>query len=260
VHHLPAVGRNLGDHPAAATARRTRDPRSYGLSARAFPRDGWNILEYLIARKGPLGSFLLEAHGFMKSRPELERPDLQLVFIPAHRNASGFPIPFGHGFGIISINVRPSSRGSVRLASPDPRAAPLIDPNFFSDPEDLQTVYRGLQVARRLMDSEPFRPLKAWEILPGAEVQDEAGWLDYIRKTCVTVHHPSGTCAMGSSPDTVTDPELRVRGIEGLRVADASVFPVPVAGNTNAGVVMVAEKAADLILGKPPLLAQDVPH
>jgi choline dehydrogenase-like flavoprotein len=260
VHHLPAVGRNLGDHPAAATARRTRDPRSYGLSVRAFPRDVWNILEYLVARRGPMASFLLEAHGFMKSRPDIERPDLQLVFIPAHRNASGFPIPFGHGFGMISINVRPRSRGSVRLATPDPRAAPLIDPNFFSDPEDIQVVCRGLQLARRLMDSDAFRPLKAWEILPGPEIADEPGWLDHIRKTCVTVHHPSGTCAMGSAPDTVTDPELRVRGIERLRVADASVFPAPIAGNSNAGVVMVAEKAADLILGNPAPPAEELPH
>jgi choline dehydrogenase-like flavoprotein len=260
VHHLPAVGRNLGDHPAAATARRTRDPRSYGLSPRAFPRDVWNVLEYLVARKGPMASFLLEAHGFVRSRPDAARPDLQLVFIPAHRNASGFPIPFGHGFGIISINVRPRSRGSVRLAGPDPRAAPLIDPNFFGDPEDIQVVLRGLRLARRLMESDAFRPLKAWEILPGAGVEDDAGWLDHIRRTCVTVHHPSGTCAMGGSPDTVTDPELRVRGIDGLRVADASVFPAPIAGNSNAGVVMVAEKAADLILGRPAPPAEDVPH
>jgi choline dehydrogenase-like flavoprotein len=257
VHHLPAVGRNLGDHPAAATARRTKSPESYGLSLAALPRDVWNIAEYLIARRGPLGSFLLEAHGFTRSRPQAERPDLQLVFIPAHRNASGFPIPFGHGFGIISINVRPKSRGEVTLASPDPRALPQINPNFFSHPDDIQIVYHGLLLGRRILDLGPFKRLKAHEILPGPAVDDEAGWLDYIRKTCVTVHHPSGTCAMGSSPETVTDPELRVRGIEGLRVADASVFPQPIAGNTNAAVVMVAEKAADLILGKAPPPRED---
>ena len=260
VHDLPAVGRNLGDHPAAATARRTRSPESYGLSLRAFPRDAWNVLQYLAARQGPIASNLLEGHGFTRSRPELERPDLQLVFIPAHRNASGYPIPFGHGYGVISINVRPKSRGAVTLKSADPRAAPNIDPNFFAHDEDLQTVLTGLKLGRRILDTRPFQRLKAWEIIPGDEVQSDEAWIDHIRKTMVTVHHPSGTCAMGSDPSSVTDPELRVRGIDGLRVADASVFPRPIAGNSNAGVVMVAEKAADLILGRPPLPAEDVPH
>jgi choline dehydrogenase-like flavoprotein len=260
VHELPAVGRGLGDHPAAAMAMRTKSPESYGLSWRALPRDIWNIAEYALARTGPLGSFLLEGHGFVKSRPGLERPDLQLVFIPAHRNASGFPIPFGHGFGIISINVRPRSRGAVTLASPDPRAAPNIDPNFLEDPEDLQTIYRGLQLGRRILAAPAFERLKAHEILPGPEVQDEAGWTAHIKKTLVTVHHPSGTCRMGSGPDAVVDPELKVRGLQGLRVADCSVFPNPIAGNSNAGVVMVAEKAADMTLGKPPLPAEDVAH
>jgi choline dehydrogenase-like flavoprotein len=261
VHHLPAVGRTLGDHPAAATAMRTQDPQSYGLSARALPRDLWNLAEYfLMGRRGPLASNLLEATGFLKSRPDIERPDLQIVFIPAHRNASGFPIPFGHGFGIIAINVRPKSRGSVTLQSPDPRTAPAIDPNFFSDPGDIQTILSGLRLAERILGAPAFERLKSWRILPAPEVQSDEAWLDFIRKTCVTVHHPSGTCRMGSSPDTVVDPELRVRGIEGLRVADASVFPDPVAGNSNAAVVMVAEKAADMILGKPPLPAVEVPH
>ena len=260
VHHLPAVGRNLADHPAAAMAVRTQSPESYGLSWRALPRDIWNIAEYVLARKGPMASFLLEAHGFVRTREDIERPDLQLVFIPAHRNASGFPIPFGHGYGVISINVRPKSRGEVRLASPDPRAAPAINPNFFAEDEDIQTVLRGLRLGRRVLGSPAFERFKANEILPGAQTQTDEDWLEHIRKTSVSVHHPSGTCAMGSSPDTVVDPELKVRGIEGLRVADASVFPQIIAGNSNAGAVMVAEKAADMILGRPALPALAVAH
>ena len=259
VHHLPAVGRNLGDHPAAAIAMRTQSPESYGLSWRALPRDIWNIAEYAMSRRGPLASNLLEGHGFIKSRPDVERPDLQLVFIPAHRNASGFPIPFGHGYGMISIAVRPKSRGAVRLASPDPRAMPAIDPNLFGEQEDMDTVYRGLQISRRILALPPFESKRANEIIPGAATQSESEWYDHIRRTCVTVHHPSGTCAIGG-PDSVVDPQLRVRGIEGLRVADASVFPAPIAGNSNAGVVMVAEKAADMILGRTPPAAVEVPH
>ena len=261
VHHLPAVGRSLGDHPAAPVAMRTLSPESYGLSWRALPRDIWNLVEYAVARSGPLGSFLLEAHGFLRSRPGLERPDLQLVFIPAHRNPSGFPIPFGHGFGMIAINVRPKSRGAVTLASPDPRAAPAINPNLLAESEDMETILRGLHLARRIMASPAFERLKANEIVPGAAVQGDEPLREHIRRSLVTVHHPSGTCRMGADPaDTVVDPELRVRGLDGLRVVDASVFPEMIAGNTNAAVVMVAEKAADLMLGRPAPPPLDVAH
>lgn len=249
-HDLPAVGRNLGDHPAAPVAMRTKHPESYGLSWRALPRDLWNLAEYALLRRGPLASFLLEAHGFIKSRPDLDRPDLQLVMIPAHRNASGFPIPFGHGFGIISINVRAKSRGSVTLASPDPSAPPIIDPRLLSEPDDLEAVVRGLNIARRFFQTPAFEACKANEIMPGAQVQGDAALADYVRKAVVTVHHPSGTCRMGSGDNTVVDPQLRVRGIEGLRVADASIMPTVPGGNTNAAAIMVGEKASDLVLGK----------
>jgi choline dehydrogenase-like flavoprotein len=259
-HDLPAVGRNLGDHPAAPVAMRTKHPESYGLSWRALPRDLWNLAEYALFRRGPLASFLLEGHGFIKTRPELDRPDVQLVMIPAHRNASGYPIPFGHGFGIISINVRAKSRGSVTLASPDPSAPPVIDPRLLSEQDDVDAVVRGLNLARRFFQAPSFEVCKAREIMPGAEVQGDAALADYVRKAVVTVHHPSGTCRMGAGDNTVVDPELRVRGVEGLRVADASVFPDIIAGNTNAAVVMVAEKAADLILGKAAPAPEHAPH
>ena len=259
-HDLPAVGRNLGDHPAAPVAMRTKHPESYGLSWRALPRDLWNLAEYALFRGGPLASFLLEGHGFIKSRPDIDRPDVQLVMIPAHRNASGFPIPFGHGFGIISINVRAKSRGSVTLNSPDPSAPPVIDPRLLSEPDDLDAVVRGLNIARRFFGTPAFEACKANEIMPGAQVQGDAALADYVRRAVVTVHHPSGTCRMGAGDNTVVDPQLRVRGVEGLRVADASVFPDIIAGNTNAAVVMVAEKAADLILGKPAPAPEHAPH
>jgi choline dehydrogenase-like flavoprotein len=259
-HDLKAVGRNLGDHPAAPVAMRTKHPESYGLSWRALPRDLWNLAEYALFRGGPLASFLLEGHGFLKTRPDLDRPDVQLVMIPAHRNASGFPIPFGHGFGIISINVRAKSRGSVTLASPDPSAPPVIDPRLLSEPEDVEALVSGLKIGRRFFETPAFAVCKANEIVPGAAVQGDQALADYVRKAVVTVHHPSGTCRMGGGDNTVVDPQLKVRGIEGLRVADASVFPEIIAGNTNAAVVMVAEKAADLILGKPAPAPEHAPH
>jgi choline dehydrogenase-like flavoprotein len=247
---LPEVGRNLTDHLSCATVMRTRSSESYGLSWRALPRGLYNLAEYALLKRGPLASNVFEAHGFVRSRPDLTCPDVQIIFMPAYRNPSGFPIPLGHGFGINVALLKPLSRGSVTLASTDAHAAPLIDPNFLSAPEDLAPLLSGLKLARRLLAAPAFQRFERWETLPGPAVQSDAELEAYIRATCGTVFHPVGTCRMGQDAESVVDPELRVRGIAGLRVADASVFPTIVRGNTNAAVVMVAEKAADMILGK----------
>jgi choline dehydrogenase-like flavoprotein len=220
------------------------------LSVKALPRGIWNVLEYALLRRGPLGSNVFEATGFVRSDAAAGRPDLQIVFMPAHRNASGFPIPLGHGYGIVVIAIRPRSRGSVTLASTDPRAAPNIDPNFLAAAEDLETLLAGARLSRRILDAPQFSSLQAKELLPGPAVHDDAAWLEYIRNSVVTVHHPCSTCRMGTDALAVVDPKLRVRGIAGLRVADASVFPSVIAGNSNAAVVMVAERASDLILAE----------
>jgi len=250
---LAGVGVGLHDHPATSLQVRTSDPTSYGLSLRALPRGIRNILEYGLAHRGPLASNVFEATGFVRTNDQYDRPDLQLVFMPAHRNASGFPIPLGHGFGIVVISVRPLSRGSVQLASPDPHAAPLIDPNFLEHPRDLRTLVAGAKLSRRLLGAPAFQGLRGVELSPGPNVRDDDSWRSYIRNSLVTVHHPCSTCRMGVDALAVVDSDLRVRGVTGLRVADASVFPAVVAGNSNAAVVMVAERAADLILGKPVL-------
>jgi choline dehydrogenase len=250
-HHLPGVGQNLQDHLSTTVMMRTRDTDSYGVSWRTLPRALWNLCEYFIARRGPLGSNVFEAHGFVRTQPELDRPDLQVIFVPAHRNPSGFPIPVGHGYGINVALLRPRSRGTLKLAGPDPRTAPLIDPRFLSDPADLPPLIAGLKLARRILADTSFKSLHGREIAPGTAVSDDAGLEEYVRRTCGTVFHPCGTCRMGSDEQSVVDPELRVRGLEGLRVADASIFPRIITGNTNAAAVMVAEKAADLILGRP---------
>ncbi|MEP7243672.1 MAG: GMC family oxidoreductase N-terminal domain-containing protein [Gammaproteobacteria bacterium] len=248
VHVLPGVGMGLHDHPATAIQMRTTNADSYGLSWKTFPRGFWNVLEYAFARRGPLASNVFEATGFVRSRPGLDRPDLQIVFMPAHRNANGFAIPIGHGYGIVVIAVQPKSRGRVTLASADPRVAPNIDPNFLANPLDTQTLLEGARLARRILAAPAFRSLRSVELSPGPTVRDDATWVEYIRNSVVTVHHPCSTCRMGADDLAVVDPQLRVRGLTGLRVVDASVFPQVVGGNSNAAVVMVAERASDLIL------------
>jgi choline dehydrogenase-like flavoprotein len=246
-HDLPGVGESLQDHPSTVLQMKTTDPTSYGLSWKALPRGAWNVLEYMLLRRGPLASNVLEAAGFVKSRPREDRPDLQIVFMPMLRNPNGSPIPRGHGFGIIPIVVRPQSRGHVMLASPDPHVAPLVDPNYLDDCDDMRIMVEGASLARRILSAPAFQSLRGVEVLPGPEIRDAASWTQYIRSSTVGVHHASSTCRMGKDSFAVVDSDLRVHGIHNLRVADASVFPRVVSGNTNAAVVMVAEKAADLI-------------
>ena len=243
---LPAVGRNLHDHPAASLAMRTANTESYGLSWRTLPRSALIAAQYLLARSGPLASNVFEAHGFMRSRSEVPRPDLQIIFMPAHRNANGHWLPRGHGYGIIFVNLRPRSRGSVTLASNDAHAKPAIDFNFLAEPADLEVLVRGFEVARALLAAPSFAPLASHEILPGAAVQERADIEQHIRNSLVTVHHACGSCGMGA----VVDAALRVKGLDALRVVDASVIPTVIAGNSNIPVNALAERAADLILGK----------
>jgi choline dehydrogenase-like flavoprotein len=243
---LPAVGRNLHDHPAAAVAMRTDNTESYGLSWRTLPRAAWIGAQYLIARAGPLASNVFEANGFMRSRPDVDRPDLQIIFMPAHRNANGHWLPRGHGYGIIFVNLRPFSRGSVSITSADPLAKPAIDFNFLADGRDMQVLVKGFETARRILGAQAFAPLDSREVLPGSAVQEPADVEAHIRRTLVTVHHPCGTCRIGD----VVDSHLRVQGVQGLRVIDASVIPTVISGNSNIPVNAIAERGADLIRKK----------
>ena len=251
-HHLPAVGENYHDHVAANVQMWTTNAQSYGISLRALPRGMWNVLEYLLARRGPFASNVFESHALVRSTTGLDRPDIQVVFQPARRNQNMFPLPLGHGFVLSVVLLHPGSRGTLTLASPDPRAKPLVDPALLSAPDDIEPLVRGLRLARRVFATTAFAPYRATEFLPGPSVDSDDAWKSYIRATAATVHHPAGSCRMGIGDDAVVTPELKLRGIEGLRVADASIFPKLMGGNTNAPVVMVAEKAADMILGKAP--------
>jgi len=252
-HHLPGVGRNLHDHVASPVLMSTDDPASYGISARAMPRNLLNLAEYALLRRGPLANNVFESAAFVKTVAGLEKPDVQLVFQSAKRPSASFPFPLGHGFAISPVGLYPRSRGRLSLASADPFAAPLIDPNLLSEPEDVQPLIRGIRLARRVFGSSAFAKYRAQETAPGNAAESDADLVDYIRAQAYTVHHPVSTCRMGTDAAAVVDPQLRVAGLEGLRVADASVFPSIIGGNTNAAVVMIAEKAADMILGRPPL-------
>ena len=257
-HDLPSVGKNFHDHLALGIMYRTSNTESYGLSLQAFPRDVWNLFEYIIYRRGPLASFLFEAMGFMKTTEGLDKPDIQFVFQPATRPTPRFPIPVGHGFAMNPVLLYPKSRGQVTLASPDPHAMPVIDPNLLGDEEDIPPMLRAIKISRKIFSAPAFERYESVEKLPGPDCQDDDSLVEYLRNYALTVHHPVSTCRMGGDNDSVVDPELKVRGIEGLRVADASIFPRLVGGNTNAGVVMVAEKASDMILGKPALEPLDL--
>jgi choline dehydrogenase-like flavoprotein len=234
-------------------------PASYGISWRAMPRNLVNIAEYALLRSGPLSNNIFEAAAFVKSRDGLDKPDVQLVFQPAKRPDPRFPFPIGHGCAISPVGLYPESRGRLTLASADPFAPPVIDPNLLSIPEDIEPLIRGMQLVRRVFASTAFAKFKVREIFPGEAVQSDTDLRAYIRSESYTVHHPVSTCRMGTDSLAVVDPQLRVAGVEGLRVADASVFPSIVGGNTNAVVVMVAEKAADLLLGQPPLAPAALP-
>ncbi len=253
--HLPGVGGNFHDHLAVLVQMLMKDPTSYGISLRALPRGAWNVLEYALFRRGPFASNVFETNAFLRTSPELDRPDVQFVFQPARRNKGTFPLPLGHGFVMSTVLLYPKSRGRISLASPDPSEAPVIDPNLLSHPDDYAPMLRAIALSRRVFASHNFDRYHAAEFQPGPQVTAEEDLKAYIRRSAVTVHHPCGTCRMGRDGTAVVDPELRVRGVEGLRVADASIFPLLVGGNTNAPVVMVAEKAADMILGRPPLPA-----
>jgi len=250
-HHLPGVGANFHDHLAVALLMEMRNTESYGISLRTLPRGALNLLQYALFRNGPLASNVFEANAFVRTRDDLQRPDIQVVFQAARRNTNTFPFPLGHGFAISIVGLYPRSRGRITLASADPRAAPIIDPNLLGDPADVGPLLRGLHLARRIVSAPSFARYRATEVQPTSSVQADDALVEYIRRAASTVHHPVGSCRMGPDANSVVDSQLRVHGVQGLRVVDASVFPSVVGGNTNAPVVMIAEKAADMMLGIP---------
>ena len=249
-HGLPAVGKNLQDHVSIILMYRRKGQGPFRKAMRA-DRIGLDFAKTYLTGRGFSGDVPGGVVAFLKSGPERPLPDVQLLFTAAPLAAwpyfKPFKAPFPDGFAIRVVATQPESRGAVKLASANPGAAPLIHQNFLASPKDWASLRAGFRVARDLTAQPALQPFVEAEFLPGPTCQSDDEIDEHIRRTSITVHHPAGTCRMGADADSVVDPELRVRGISGLRVVDASVMPDLVCGNINAAVIMIAEKAADLL-------------
>ncbi len=247
-HDLPGVGEQLHDHiNLVQVIDAPKLTESFGLS----PSGAWHalqgIFEWRKRRSGMLTTNFAEAGGFIKSRPEEPLPDLQLHFVIGKLADHGRKTMFGHGYSCHVCLLRPASRGSVRLAGNDPFVAPLIDPNFFGERVDMDVMLRGFKQLRRILAQPALAGLGGKELPNLAAAQSDEQIEQFIRQHADTEYHPVGTCRMGSGPMDVVDSQLRVRGLHGLRVVDASIMPRLISGNTNAPTIMIGEKAADMI-------------
>lgn len=254
----PDVGANLQDHLDAVVVHEATQ-KITGYSTQAGLKKLTVALEWLWRKTGPGAQQFLEAGAFLRSRDGLDRPDLQYHLVNAIMIDHGRQEIERDGFTAHVCQLRPESRGTVTLDSSDAFAAPLIDPNYLATEEDRRALRQGVKMAREVFAQRPFDPFRGKELAPGASAQSDADIDRYIRETAETIYHPVGTCRMGVDPRAVLDEHCRVRGVEGLRVVDASVMPLLVSGNTNAPTVMIAEKIADHIRNRPFLPPEDAP-
>jgi choline dehydrogenase-like flavoprotein len=251
-HALPGVGANLQDHPFLSNIYEVSDTNTlYGADK---PK---HMAEWLLRRSGPLSSTVAEVVAFVRTRPGLPAADVQYHMGAAYYEDHGAETYEGHCVVIAPVLVSPQARGKVWLRSSDPTDKPRILTNTLSEPDDLASLVAGMELAREIAAQAPLAEIVLKELKPGTHISDRADLEADIRRRLMLIYHPVGTCRMGVDDDAVVDPELRVRGLDGLRVVDASVMPVITGGNTNAPTIMIAEKAADLIRGrKPPAKAQ----
>ena len=253
VHHLAGVGQNLQDHYSAAIKLKCTQPITVNDVMQSNLRKIKTGLDYIFFRKGALAAISATVALFARTRPELASPDVKFSIstFSADRPQDGLH-PWS-GFTLIAYQLRPESRGEVALKTPNPADAPAMRPNYLAAEEDRRVIVSGLKTGRQLLASQYMRGYVASEFKPGDGVRTDEELLEYARNNGSTVFHPTSTCKMGVDPMAVVDPELRVYGVEGLRVVDASAMPTVISGNTNAGAIMIAEKAADMIRGKTPL-------
>ncbi|MGH8745530.1 MAG: GMC family oxidoreductase, partial [Burkholderiales bacterium] len=246
-HDSPGVGEALQDHFYVRTFWRCNRPITLNDDMASLRRQMGIGLRYLLRRRGPLTVSAGYAAAFVRTRPELARPDAQIYFINfTSAKRGGVLHPFS-GFTVSVSQLQAESRGSVRIRSADPHAAPAIRYNYLATENDRRMMVEGLKFARRLVTTAPLSGYVAGEFQPGERVQSDDEWLAFCRETGETVFHPTSTCRMGTDAASVVDERLRVRGVGGLRVIDASVMPAVVSGNTNAAVIALAEKGADIV-------------
>jgi choline dehydrogenase-like flavoprotein len=244
VRDAPGVGANLVDHLANGLLVRTK-----GVETLASAESFRNLLLWALRGRGPLTSNLGEAVAFVRTRPNLAAPDLELLLAPVLFEDEGLTQPTEHGLTVAVVLLRPRSVGTVLARSVDPAVTPVIDPRYLSDPdgEDEATLLHGLRLARRVLAEEPLASFTDGEILPGEDARTDDDLRAHLRALSQTLYHPAGTCRMGSDAESVVDPELRVRGVDRLRVVDASIMPTLPRGHTNWPTVMIAERAAGFV-------------
>lgn len=242
----PAVGQNLQDHLDVMVQQHCTQPVTFYENTKVH-KIILTLIEYLRTHKGLGATNALEAGAFVKTDPSLPYPDVQLHFIPAFMLDHAREKGPGEGYMLHACQLRPRSRGHVGLASADPLDAPVIQPNYLSDPFDMEVLVKAVKIARTIFAQAAFDPYRGKEEVPGEQVQSDAQIADCVRRKAETIYHPVGTCRMGIDDEAVVDTDCRLRGIAGLRVVDASVMPTLIGGNTNAPTIMIAEKIADRI-------------
>ena len=246
VHELPGVGQNLRDHIDFILAYKSRDPDMFGIGIVGSAALVKHIVQWRRDGTGMIATPFAEGGAFLKTDPALARPNIQLHFVIAIADDHARKLHLGYGFSCHVCVLRPHSIGEVFLESGDPLAPPGIDPRFLSDERDLKTLIEGAKLTRRILQGAALARYRDKEIYT-QDGMDDAEWERHIRSRADTVYHPVGTCKMGIDDMAVVDPQLRVRGLQGLRVVDASIMPTLIGGNTNAPTIMIAEKAADMI-------------
>jgi choline dehydrogenase len=247
VHDLPGVGQNLQDHYSAPIKLKAKLPITVNDVMLSNFRKLKVGIQYYTMRTGPLAMISSPAALFAKTRAELATPDVKCSISPFSADRPQDGLHKFSGFTMIAYQLRPESRGEIRLKSANPADPPAMIPNYLTDPVDQQTIVDGLKLCRQILAHPSLRQYIAEEFQPGPGVASDIQLLDYARQRGGTVYHPTSTCTMGTGPMAVVDPELKVHGIEGLRVADASVMPTVISGNTNAATIMIGEKLADMV-------------
>jgi len=256
LHDMPGVGKNLQEHADACVLVSSRKNNGFTASLGGLLKMLPDTIRYIVSKQGKLAKSITEAGGFIRSSDRVDRPDVQLHMLPLLFDDSGRDLKLMSypGYSVHVCVLRPKSTGTVTITSADPFAAPDIDYNFFADPDDSRVMVDGIRQARRILAAKAFDDYRGEEMHPGADCQTDEEIIEKVKDKVGLVYHPVGTCKMGTDSVAVVDPQLRVHGLEGLRVVDASIMPRLISGNTNAPTVAIAEKASDMILEQAAVL------